>query len=132
MENQNLLPPKGKYYAKSLFVKVKYPYSKNKKSNFPFAIEFKTPESERYCVWDLNVFRPDLRDQENLLAEMKSKKGANVTVLYEFLNLKENNIQHKTLDTFFQDLKLKEIKIQIPRYILWENNGTIFNFTNVR
>ena len=76
--------------------------------------------------------RPDLRDQENLLAEMKSKKGANVTVLYEFLNLKENNIQHKTLDTFFQDLKLKEIKIQIPRYILWENNGTIFNFTNVR
>lgn len=108
MENDKVFP--GLFYAKNVFAKVRYPRSvpDNEKSSLPFAIEFIHP-GKKIELWDLNSFRPDFRDYEDILKKMSHKKGYEMIVLYETVKYTDKNAM-------------------IPRYAVVEGRS----FVNVR
>lgn len=118
MEKNKVFPLKGLYYAKDVVAKVRYSYSK--KDNYhsslltkenlemPFAIEFL--HSDKHLeLWDLNAFRPDFRNYENMLKQLSSENGMEMIVLYE-------------------NVKYTDKKAMTPRYVIV--NG--IRFVNVR
>jgi len=87
-------------------VKLKYPFKTTNGRSFALII---SQDNYTNVVWDVNVFRPDPRDYDDFLAELNSKSGSNVIVVYE-------NVKYVNIPTL------------IPRYVVWNN----ISFVNIR
>jgi len=117
MEKNKVFPLKGLYHAKNVVAKIRYSYSKKDKDyrllstenlETPFAIEF-VHSDKKLELWDLNAFRPDFRDYENILNQLSSQKGMEMIVLYE-------------------NVKYTDKKVMVPRYVIVKG----IRFVNVR
>ncbi len=101
------IPLKGEYAAKNVISKLKYSGT----SKIPFALQLITPKGSQQ-LWDLNSFRPDIRDFPDIMSKMKD--GVHITVLYENLIVGDNT------------------RTKIPRYILYSEYDKVKYFVNVR
>jgi hypothetical protein len=102
---------KGEYTAKLVLAKLLFPFNPNKNEQYPYAIQLTGKNSE--SSWDLNSFRPDIRDFPEVMEKLKN--GINLTVLYENLFVIEGK------------------KTKIPRYIIYnEKDKEAKYFVNVR
>ena len=107
--------PRGRYYAKQMVVRFKNPYPQ--KGRTPFALEIRSlnnrGSSEYDTEWDLDAFRPDLRDCEFLHSRLQ--KGTKAVVLYE-------SVSYTQLERCYK----------IPRYIVVRTQKNDKWFVNVR
>jgi hypothetical protein len=94
-----LLPIKGHYYATSSSAHLKYSFNKN--HDVPYGLILNKQ------IWDLNIFRPDIRDNKDFLNELI--EGTDVIVLYE-------KVQYTNKTA------------KVPRFLIWNDNY----FVNVR
>ena len=100
-----MLSIKGHYIAKSIVAKI----------DANFAIKLYRIHKGQKLVeyWDLNAFRPDLRDDQKLIELLRKKDGLPITILYE-------------------KVKYTDTSSKIPRFIIYDNDGQLSYFVNVR
>jgi hypothetical protein len=121
MQNLNIIR-EGNYKAKNISTSLVYTTKKNsitstkKIGNFtdntPYGLKFFL-ENNQEKIWDISSFRPDIRDNEELMQELQEFTQVEVMVLFEPV------------------IMIKKVT-SIPRYILWENDGKIVYFINIR
>ncbi len=108
VEKLDVVFPRGQFFAKTQTITLMYCIKD--KGKYPFALQIYNLDGN-YLTWDLGAFRPDIRDNINLMSLLK--KRAKVTVLYEKINIAD---------------KLAKF----PRYIIWIDEGKPYYFVNVR